>query len=470
MHHRNLSETLLIAGSLVLSACRGGSGSSGGAANGAMVITRGAITAHGAGSITVNGVALATPSATVRIEKSERPESELETGMVVTVKGHFDDRTGTATEIEFEDAVKGKVGAKSGDVISVGGHTVRVDDSTEYDDSAARLAGLSVGDRVRVSGVADDRGGLRATRIDSLDDASEDVELKGYVSSLSGTGFTLRVSPDATEYYAVTLAPGATLPARIADGAYVEVRSEGPAVGGAIVAASVSLEDRFDDEASEVEVEGLVTSGNSAEFMVDGQRVRTGASTRWAFGDPADLVPGVKVEAEGRLDAGGVLDAEKVSFRAVVRIRAAASDVALAGVSGTLTLLGIPVSLSSLTDWRISPSAVGNGVVVEVRGYPSRDGAGVVATRIEEESGERIFLTGPVAAEDGAAGTLGILGHTIATDSGTEYHPHASESQLSRSAFFDAVEPGRTVVRARGRDASALSGTTLLAEELELED
>lgn len=459
----------------LLAAC--GSDSDDPAPGGGATLTRGAITAKTSSSITVNGVVLSSGTNTaVRIEDQGGTWDDLRPGMVVTVTGAFDDRTGTATEVEFEDVVSGTVLSNSGNVLSVGGQEVRVDDTTEFgEDNPLRLGGIAVGDRVRVSGVADDRGGLRASRIDD-DGTSSDFELKGFVSGLSASGFTLKVSPDSAVSYTVTLAAGVALPAGLADGSYVEVRSAGPIAGNAIVAASISLEDRHGDH-DEIEVEGIVTSGTSASFVVDGVTVRTSASTRWELGVPADLLPGQKVEAEGRLATDGAIEAHKVSFRAAVRIQAAIEAFTVTGSgSATLTLLGIPVSLGEGVRYDDGFGTLGNGAIVELRGMPDRTGTGVVATRVRLENDDRIILQGVATAKDASAGTVTLLGRTLLIGSGTELRDSRGTSGsdidgpiISRDTFFAQTEAGRTIVKGRGRDAASFSGTTLTAEEAELE-
>jgi len=478
---RSLGSTVLAATSLaallLLSACGGGSSAGGGSGT---AFTRGAITDKTAGTITVNGVSLAVGSGTtVRIEKQAGGADDLRKGMIVTVHGTFDDRTGTATEIEFEDAVTGKVDDKGTDFVSVGGTRVNVDDSTEFADDALRLGSVAVGDRVRISGVPDDRGGLRASRVDDDAGTGDELELKGYVSGLGAGVFTLKLSPDAdaASGYAVTLAPGASLPAGIANGSFVEVRSAGPIAGGAIVATSVSLEDRRGDASGdELELEGIVTSGTSAEFVVDGVTVRTSGATRWLLGDPVDLAVGTKVEVEGPLDAAGVLQAEKVAFRAVIRLQGAIAGYVRGASGATFTLLGIPVSLGLQTELDgVTLDGLASGDVVELRGMPDRTGAGVIGLRIRSRTDDRIFVRALVTSKNEAAGTLTLLGLTVQTDGGTEFRDSRSSSDsvdgpvMTPAAFFAAVEAGHTVVKARGRDASALSGTTLIAEEVEVE-
>jgi hypothetical protein len=477
MSRKTLVFSLFV--SLLVAGCgEGGSGDPGGPTGAAAGVTRGAITGTGSGEIVVNGVRVSTSGAAVRLEGETGSAAALQPGMVVTVRGSFDDRAGVAQEIEYEHAVKGKVLSKGDGTIVVGGQTVRVDDTTEFgEDNPARLGSVAVGERVRVSGVPDDKGGIRASRVDDSPGSSEDLELKGFVSGLASSGdFTLKLTPDAASGYSVTLATGVVLPAGVQDGSYVEVRSLGPVSGSAIVAASVSLEDRFGTREGRFEVEGIVTSGDSTAFVVDGLGVKTSASTRWQFGVPADLVPGVKVEAQGHLDAAGALVAEKVSYRAVVRLEGPIESVELDAGAGRIQLLGFDVSVSDLTDNRLG--ALGVGDVVEVRGYPSRTGQILLATRIDEGNGNgRIFLQGVATEEDASARTLVVLGVPVRAEAGASYHDSrgtsggngADDVDIGATAFFAAVDPGRTVVKVRGDSPASLDASGFLAEELELE-
>ncbi len=472
---KSRKTTLLALAATALAAC-GGSGDDTGTATAGL--TRGAITAKSAGAMTVNGVELVTAGATVRIEGQIRPESELRKGMTVTVTGTFDDRGGAAAEIEFEHELEGRVDDKGTDFIVVGGQRVHVDDTTEFgEDTPARLGSVAVGDTVAVSGVPDDKGGLRATRVDdsprsggpSADD--DDFDVKGFVSALGATSFELRLSPDSTDWWLVDVT-GITLPAGLGNGDYVEVHSATPPAAsaaplGTLVATSIELEDRFGGE-TEIELEGIVTSGDSAEFTLDGQTVRTDGSTRWELGDPADLVPGVKVEAEGHLDGQGVLHADEVSFRPGVRIQAALQDVSWDGTSGTAKILGIPVQLPSFADYDVTPA---NGTIVELRGNPSADGSGLVALRLQDRGGDgRIIVRALVTAKSNAAPAqpaFTVLGFTLTT-AGAEFRS-VTDAPLSAAEFYTLVESGRTVVKARARSAADVSGSTIAVEQIEIE-
>ena len=472
---------LLLAVVAVATACGGGGSSSapGGTGTTTNRVIQGAITSlPSAGQIQVNGVTLTTP-ATVKIEKENHPESDLRKGMVVRVHAHVSGHAGEAAEVEFEDVAKGKVEAKSADgTLSVGGQTVRIDDSTEFEDNVNRLGSVSVNDRVRVSGVPDDKGGLRATRIDKVTGLSDDFELKGVVSGLSGAGFTLKTAIDAgpADTYTVNLAGGATLPAGLANGSFVEVRSLKPVqTGNVIEANSISIEDRLGASESEAEVEGIVTSGVAASFVIAGVTVTTTDATLWAGGVSADLLPGVKVEAEGALQADGSLAARKVSFRYSSKLQGAVGALAVAGDgTGTFTVNGVLVRVDAITDQR-SVGLVAGGTV-EVRGYLGRDGASLVATRVEKTNDDRPIIEGVATAADAAAGTITVLGKTIATGSveAGGFHDLDISSgvdgpSISKDAFFAAITVGETVVKGRGKDAAAFADPVLTAKEVELE-
>jgi hypothetical protein len=482
---RSTPSPLLLAAVALLSACGGSSGSGttpppvGSTPN---LFLQGTITTRSTGQIEVNGVALTTPP-TVKIEGIDRPESELHEGMVVRVKALTDasGRHGEGLEIQFEDAVKGKVEAKDATTLSVGGQTVRVDDSTHFEDDVARLGSVGAGQRVRVSGVPDDRGGLRATRIEKLAGTSDDFEVKGIVSNLTASGFTLKTSPDAgvSGTYTVNLLGGATIPAGLAAGGLVEVRSLKPVQTGQVIEAStIVVEDRLPGAAGgETEVEGIVTSGSAASFMLAGTTVTTSAATTWSGGLPGDLLPGAKVEAEGLLGADGVLAAHKVAFLASSLLQGAAVSLSVDAFGlGTLRVNGVAVTVDALTEQRDPVALLAGGDLVEVRGAPGRDGTSLVATRVQRTGDNRPIIRGLVTAKDATAGTLTILGKTIATGTveAGGFLGHSDVSgvngpSMTQSDFFAAVTPGQTVVKARGKDPAALVDPVLSAKEVELE-
>jgi len=477
---------LSLIAALMLAACGSGSSSSPDSAA-QLRTTRGAITAKANGSMTVNGVELSTTSAAIRFDDAAGLDEWLRKGMVVTVKGHFDDRGGEATEVEFEHGIEGPVTEIGEDWIVVGGQRVHVDDSTEFgDDRLNRLAGVFVNDTLQITGVPDDRGGLRASRIDDSprDDNGDlsdddDLDIKGFVSVYTpGVSFQLRLSPDAASHFVVDVSGLAAVPAGLKNGAYVEVHTRSLPTGTppVIVASAIEIEDRFDESEVEIEVEGIVSSiitgGATPSFMVDGVTVVTDGSTRWELGTPADLTLGVKVEAEGSMDSSGVLHAEKVAFKPGARITAVIENYD--GAAGTMTLLGIHVQVPSFARVDSSLQPLGNGKKIEVRGNPSANGTGVVAYRVEPPSGndQRVFIRAVATAKasaNPAQPTFTVLGFNVTT-AGAEFRG-LSEEIMTPQAFFAAVETGRTVIKVRADSVADVNAgaKTWAADEIELE-
>jgi len=110
MNIRKLVTWLAGASALVLAACGGGGssggiGGTGGGGIGGTGVAYGTITDFG--SVWVNGVEYNSGNATIRIDDTVHPESDLRRGMVVRVDGSISGAT--AATITVDDAVKGFV-------------------------------------------------------------------------------------------------------------------------------------------------------------------------------------------------------------------------------------------------------------------------------------------------------------------------------------------------------------------------
>ena len=456
---------------VVLVACGGGGGGSGGTgatpATGAAV-SQGTITAKG--SVFVNGIEYSTTGATIRIDDNPGIESDLKVGMVVRVRGTSDDSTkkGTATLLEARDILEGtisNVNAGAG-TITVMGQTVRIEDNMTRlnDDDLQKVFGnanFQVNDHVEVHGFADDQGGLRATRV--LRKATGEFESKGFVTGLGATSFGLSPTPSGAAVLTVNFTAG-SLPAGTVNGSFVEVKSAAAAVGGAVTATLVHLEDRIGAAGEKVEVEGIVSSGTLASFVVNGQQVVTSPSTLYEGGLSSDFAIGVKLEAEGPLDANGAIAATKISFRSNIKIE----DDASAVTATSLTVLGRSVAINQFT--RIDNGPPANTNHVEVRAAPDRDG-NLIAQRIvvQGASDNKAFLQGPVTAADGTAGTLTILGTTVVSNGTTEWRVSSTSTEVpvTRAAFFAQIKTNVTVVKVKW-DPFTLVTAPIKEAEIEL--
>jgi hypothetical protein len=307
--------------SLFLAGCGGGSNSSlaGGGIGGTGITASGAIT--GFGSIFVNRIEFETAGASrdvdgeTTVSDGSDDAAVLGIGMVVTVTGTLNDDgvTGTAETIQYDDAVQGPVQGPIIDVdplarsFSVMGISVTMQKvNTVF--SNVTFDTLKPDDLVEVSGFFGATGALQATRIERKD--GSEIEVKGTVTGLNGTTFTLAVGYTSAATYAVDAA-AATLPAGgLAVNQYVEVK--GTLTGTAIDATSVELKSEGFVDAEYVSIEGIVTNYiSNGDFRVAGQQVAASVAEFVPASLVGNLSDGVEVEVDGAIQ-GGVLMASKV--------------------------------------------------------------------------------------------------------------------------------------------------------------
>jgi len=437
------------------------------------------------GSVFVNGVEFKTTGAKLHLRDDKTtPDRVLQTeteiasllkpGMVVSVKGGFDNNgtSGIAQEIEFRNTMEGTIDNKGVDFITVMGQKIFVDDP-------AKLTGLVAGDKVGLSGLPDDKGQIRATHVEKKAADLAEFEAKGFITGLSGNTFSLKLDKNATSGMAVTLGSGVSLPAGAVEGAFVEVRTT--TVGGVVTATKVELEDELQAAENEnIEFEGFIASGTADDFVVKGQHVQTTAATAFIGGIKTDLLVGMKVEAEGK-SVGGVLIATKVVFKDNVRIDAiiptGGVSAATATAQANLTLLGKKVVITSATDFKdnttpgnFTLATVAAGQEVQVRGILATNGD-IIATRLTlidaapDPLKFRPFLRGPVTAKDATAGTLTIAGIAVNTTGASFIDNKATV--LTAADLFTKVVPNVTAVKVTWNPGPA--DTSVIVREAELE-
>lgn len=471
------SKCLLVLGTAFVVACGGGgnqmTGIDGGGSPAPVatnIVSQGTIT--GFGSVIVNGVRYDTGSATINLDGSPGVETDLAVGQIVVVKGTISDdgTTGTATSVDFDDAVEGPIESidLANDSMTVLGQLVLVNGDTVYEDdiNPDSLEGLNVGDIVEVSGNIDANGDIVATYIE-LEDPGSDFEVTGFAMNVDSGAFTFEINSLVVDYSAASLDDFPN--GGPENGQLVEAKGNMLGGAGELIATEVEFEGNdFDvDDGDEVEIEGFITRFNSAtDFDVSGIAVTTNASTEFENGSSANLALNVKVEVDGEINAAGILVADEVDFEeeGIIRIAALVQDVQ----SDRLTLLGIEVTVNVQTEFddesamdvqNFSFSDVNVGDYVEVRGF---DSAGtIVATRLERDDDEgEVSLRGFVEAV--ADPEFTILGVTIQTNAGTEFED--DDVPLTPVEFFSQAM-GR-LVEAEG----VLLNGAIVAEEVEFED
>lgn len=464
---KNLRLVLLAALAASIAACGGGTGGTGATTPPpGSAVSQGVITAKG--SIFVNGIEYSTVGAAIKIDDNPVVDDTfLKEGMVVKVRGTSDDVTkkGTATQVEARDILEGTIDSVDpvNKTITVMGQTVKIEDNVTRlnDDNNQKVfaqANFQLNDVVEVHGFADDQGGVRATRVARK--LTGEFESKGFVTTIGATSFTLALTPGGATVLTVNFS--GALPAGTVVGSFVEVKSAATPVAGAITASLIHLEDKLGAAGEKVEVEGIVTSGTLASFVVNGQSVVTSASTLFEGGLASDFAVGVELEAEGPLDANGGIVATKISFESNIKIEGDASGVTATG----LTVLGKAVAIDQFT--RVDNGPVADTDHVEVRAVLDRNG-NLIATRIVVRSAStKAFLQGPVTAANSAAGTLTILGTAIVSDGSTQWRASSTSTDLpvTQTVFFGQIIANVTVVKVKW---DPFTSTSLAIKEAEIE-
>jgi len=467
-------------------ACGGGGGGANFAGIDRLGVSTGTIS--GFGSIIVNGVHYEVTGQTgFDIDDSGTGgQDDLKVGQQVTIEwSSIDDGVTRRSEtVSYDDTLEGPIASGSIDLVNqsfvVLGQTVVVDAATSFDDniSPRDLTGLSDGEYVEVSGLIDGNGAVRATRIESVNQGDDTLEVRGVVSARTAT--TFKINTLVVNYATATLKdfPGG----QIADGNFVEAKGAVINGSGQLVADDVEFEDGEIPSGDDGEVEGYITRFVSqTDFDVSGVPVTTNGQTVYEDGVASDLALNVKVEVEGVVNSGGVLVAGKVEIKSgdsdddgdddSVDGRVAANVTAVNPGAGTLSLAGVTVTVTATTRYEDKTGVAGQafglddisvGNYVEVRGDP---GAGATLTAVileRDDASSEGELRG--AATSVASPNLSVLGVPVITDGGTQFRDSA-DNAITSQAFFQAVASGSEV-----QVKFTQGGGTIVADEIELED
>jgi hypothetical protein len=450
----------------------------------------GSIAKPTANTVVMNGVAFNATNATVQFDDRTGTLTRVEDGMTGKVRGRInDDRvTGTADTIEIENEVRGVALAVQAGVIpqrfTVNGQTVFVDGQTVYANLANFGALVSGTTYVEVHGLRDSTGAIRATRVEAQAQGAAGLldEIRGTVTAIGTSSFTLGSGANAvtvTYSGATTFTPAGSTSAALQAGTIVEVHGTFAAASTSFAATRIDFEDLEDSSLSpsgtdNAEVEGYVSgfTGLGSTFKVGTRTVSVSSATRYEGGASVDLANDARVEAEGNVNASGVLVANKIQFKQRrVILQASPTIVNVAG--STLTVLGKSVQVTTLT--RIDARSAGgnstsladvvaNTDCVEVRA--SLVGTSIVADEVKELSSGSCdwILRAPVESADSAAGRVTMLGTVV--DVNAAQFRDTNDAAITRTVFFQGATAG-TVVKTKGSNAAT---SPLVAAEAELEN
>jgi hypothetical protein len=225
-------------------------------------------------------------------------------------------------------------------------------------------------------------------------------------------------------------------------------------------------------------VEGFITSISATTFVVNGQTVDfSGALFRAGVRD--DLTVGTKVEAEGFI-SGGILVAEKVTFKAAIKIEGNIATVST-GTAETFTIEGLPgitvavddnlTELRPLNDDPANVPAAGDNVRIRAR----ESGNLLLAQRFEvvsDQPDNRLILQGLVESFNATGGgSVTILGITVDCTQISNANFKLEEVSIGRAAFFADLQVGDMVkARASERRHAALGGNRSAGRRQQLID
>ena len=462
----------LVAFTLILAGCGGGGGGGGGGIVGGGIGGTGAVgTVSAIGSVTVNGVTYSCVGATVTNDDgtvdqgpgdnciAARDAGRLSVGSIVVVTGSKDANGNfTATTVSTSRNVLGPVANKDdiGLSFTVLNQRVLVVSTTRFEINAAEsfgttgLTGLINGKTVEVSGFRNANGDILATLVETKSVNNNEFELKGFFDSATVTigGVSINLN-------------GQVAPA---SGACVEAKGSFSVNTLTLIQPLKSDDDcnggRLSGTLVQAEVEGVIDGFVSVrQFNIGNQKVTTIETTTYEGGTSADLLSGVKVQAEGTI-SGDTLTAKKIQIKSNgVRIEGV-TDSPLSG--GSFTILGITVKVVTATENSLGPITAGTRLRLE----GSKSGATqVTAAKISNASGgggTRAEIRGPLDADaNPASPNFTILGAQVQTSGSTQFNGSTSGSM----AFFANTKKDQ-IVKARGNQTN----NVIAADEVENEN
>ena len=465
----------------------GGGGSEPGPQQAESRVVVGTIT--GFGSVYVAGVKFETDNASYRVDDEDRfDDSALALGMKVKIEGtvNADGVTGNAESIIYDDDIEGPI--DSGSIQSVdetsktfsifGLQILASETDTVYDDGAS-FAGLTEGQVLEISGYFDETQ-LVASRIELQDDVDDEFELKGHISAYDGSFVSLiLLNGQEVGPYAIGDAAEQEIPADPV-GIFVELElreSDGELI---VIEIEAEDDDLLDDDAGEVSIRGILKDDGAGGFTIEGIPLEINAAAEFEPESLRDnLVAGLDVKVEGRMQDGVLIVEEVESEQGDIEIEARLVDVASTDAkSGTVTVamgggqvLEILVDGSALfeDDSDLDMDDDDSFNLDELN--PGSDfleieatlgGAGQLVAQELEREDESDDTKLEAAIDDFESGvSVTLLGITWTVDSNTEYE--IEDDRVDAMTFFDRLAPG-DIVKVKDSQPDGI------ADEIDLED
>ncbi len=464
--HIKLSVTVisLLASSLMLSACGGGSAASIVLAGiGGTGIVFGPVT--GFGSVFVNGRRFDTNAANFIVDgNAGASQADLKLGMVLKLKVETEDGlyTGDAITVEYDDDIQGPISGPittSADgtqkTFSIFGQTITIDDTGTLFEGKS-FATIAVNDVVEISGFRVSPVAIEATYVEfkeTLDLTNSEVEIRGEIGSYSGG------PPETFVVDGVTVTVDAMTEIDVPNGILQNGLSV--EVEGIIQTATTMLATRVEFETNEltgdvddVSLQGIVSNyGSLANFEIAGLVIDASSAQLSPANAAALLANGVEVEVEGDI-IGGVLIAEELEIEeGETELKARVSSVTPASNTLEVFYNGLPGMIVVRVDEQTTfkdetggspvPNMTINDLVIN--DYVKIEGqevAGeVVAKVVKRDDPEAFKLKGAVDAFD-FLNWIEILGIRYNVDGDTDYEDANGDPVPDAADFFNTLNVG----------------------------
>ena len=337
-------------------------------------------------------------------------------------------------DFEFKGTIQSLPGTSGfiGDWM-VSGRTVRVGMSTKIEREGGQIA---VGARVEVEGCLQTDGSILASEIEVKSGGGASYSFTGSIEDLPDTMGRLgdwKISGIVVHVTAATMIKQERMMAAI--GVRVEVDGARRADGSV---DAYRIEVKSDMAAGQTEFRGTIeslpsTAGRIGQWSISGRRVNVTNNTRLKP-DNAPIAVGAIVQVKGAMRQDGAIDASEIELKSNgggsgSLVEFYGTIETLPGTTGQLgawTVSGRKVNVVAAT--KISPTSaqIAVGAVVEVRGTPQADAAGLTINasriKIKSRSGATEFL-GRVESLPAANSLIGdwrVAGRTVHVTAATQ--------------------------------------------------
>ncbi len=236
----------------------------------------------------------------------------------------------------------------------------------------------------------------------------------------------------------------------IKTGVLVEVRGT-DIINGVLRVSELKSAALAEQDAERIQMQGCVAGASSDSFGLSSVIVSTSGATNYSGGLATQMVNGTCIEAEGKLEKGGV-SATHITLKNKARLESNIATV----TENSFTLMGfgqLRVVVDNATQYAGSSSAVAAGFAaivsghhVKIRGRYDPGTATLLATNVEAKDAAEtdiVIRNYLLDALNAVPPTITLMGGPIALSGAPNFTGSHVTDQVS---FFNKVQPGDVVM------------------------